>query len=213
MLIESTCEACNNKFYPDTREIKRGGGRFCSRTCSASRPRKSKSFTTTCGVCENIITITPSRYKKSVSKIFYCTTEHRIRGVIPGPKPSSNFRCKVCKGKTKSTTNICRNCDKENLISEWLNGNIEVTRNKGKTKEPRFFVKEYLKKTRGDSCEKCGYDKKRPDGTSKIQMDHIDGNYLNNSIDNLRLLCPNCHEDTPTMGSKNTGNGRAYRNK
>lgn len=35
-----------------------------------------------------------------------------------------------------------------------------------------------------------------------LQLDHIDGNHRNNTIDNLRWLCPNCHTQTPTYGSK-----------
>jgi hypothetical protein len=35
-----------------------------------------------------------------------------------------------------------------------------------------------------------------------LQLDHIDGDRSNNTIDNLRLLCPNCHTQTPTFGAK-----------
>jgi len=35
-----------------------------------------------------------------------------------------------------------------------------------------------------------------------LQLDHIDGNNKNNRRDNLRCLCPNCHTQTPTWGSK-----------
>lgn len=36
-----------------------------------------------------------------------------------------------------------------------------------------------------------------------LELDHIDGNNKDNSLDNLRLLCPNCHALTPTYRGKN----------
>ena len=36
-----------------------------------------------------------------------------------------------------------------------------------------------------------------------LELDHIDGDNMNNSLDNLRMLCPNCHAQTSTYCGKN----------
>ena len=46
-----------------------------------------------------------------------------------------------------------------------------------------------------------------------IEMNHRDGNSENNALENLELLCPNCHSLTPTYGALNMGNGRKERRK
>ncbi len=74
--------------------------------------------------------------------------------------------------------------------------------------------KKYLIDKYGEKCMKCGWCEIHPTtGKIPIQLEHIDGNYQNNSIDNLKLLCPNCHSLTSTFGSLNKGNGRTYRYK
>ena len=40
-----------------------------------------------------------------------------------------------------------------------------------------------------------------------LELDHIDGNNRNNLPTNLRLLCPNCHSQTPTFRGRNINNG------
>jgi hypothetical protein len=37
-----------------------------------------------------------------------------------------------------------------------------------------------------------------------LQLDHIDGDPFNNLIENLRILCPNCHSQTETFCSSNS---------
>ena len=36
-----------------------------------------------------------------------------------------------------------------------------------------------------------------------MELDHIDGNRSNHRLENLRMLCPNCHAQTDTYRSKN----------
>jgi len=38
-----------------------------------------------------------------------------------------------------------------------------------------------------------------------LQLDHIDGCNTNNRLDNLRILCPNCHSQTSTFAGRNIG--------
>ena len=41
-----------------------------------------------------------------------------------------------------------------------------------------------------------------------LQLDHINGVHNDNRIENLRLLCPNCHSQTATYAGKNTSKNK-----
>lgn len=60
-----------------------------------------------------------------------------------------------------------------------------------------------------NKCCICGWSKINPfTNTLPLEIDHIDGNSENNSEENLRLICPNCHSLTETYRGANRGNGR-----
>lgn len=41
-----------------------------------------------------------------------------------------------------------------------------------------------------DQCRRCGF---IPEHLCQLDVDHIDGNHLNNDPENLQTLCANCH--------------------
>lgn len=47
-------------------------------------------------------------------------------------------------------------------------------------------------------CELCGWAEQAPDGRIPVEFDHKDGDTKNNRLENLRVLCPNCHALQPT---------------
>lgn len=71
-------------------------------------------------------------------------------------------------------------------------------------------IRRYLIETIGNICSKCGIDKWN-DKEIILELEHIDGNSENNKLDNVCLLCPNCHSQTDTYKNRNKGNGRHKR--
>ncbi len=61
------------------------------------------------------------------------------------------------------------------------------------------LIKEGIKK---EKCEICGIEDWLG-GRLAFELDHIDGNSNNHLLENLRIVCPNCHSQTETYRAKN----------
>ena len=57
-------------------------------------------------------------------------------------------------------------------------------------------------------CECCGLNEWLGEPIP-LELDHIDGDHYNNILENLKILCPNCHAKTPTYRGKNKKNKKS----
>lgn len=183
---QKKCLYCNEEFISLKSEIRK----FCSKKCS----------------------VTFSNIEKGKNNI----EKNKNIKVL---KDESNeikylYNCKNCKEDfevdkreaSKIRKYCSHKCHKEfeEKIRYTKIENNEIVSNKS--------VKSYLIKKYGEKCMDCGWceihklTKKVP-----IELEHIDGNSENNNLENLKLLCPNCHSLTITYKALNKGNGRYKR--
>ena len=64
-----------------------------------------------------------------------------------------------------------------------------------------YHIKKRLIKLLGHRCSNCKLSSWLGNPIP-LELDHINGDNRDNSKENLRLLCPNCHSLTPTFRNK-----------
>jgi 5-methylcytosine-specific restriction endonuclease McrA len=65
----------------------------------------------------------------------------------------------------------------------------------------RRLISEGLKPHQCEVCARSTWNRAR----IPLELDHVNGRRDDNRLENLRLLCPNCHAQTPTYRGKNQG--------
>jgi hypothetical protein len=125
-------------------------------------------------------------------------TVYSIAGLLKslGLKPAggsySSIKCQLQKLKVDTSHWTGQGWNKNIQTKDW----IQYNRN--------THCKKHLIESRGRKCENCKL-KAWLNNPIPIELHHIDGDRTNNDINNLQLLCPNCHSFTHNWKGKNRG--------
>lgn len=134
-------------------------------------------------------------------------------------RPVQEKSCEHC-GEIIKSKHYPKYCSKkcwndhnyEVYINQWLAGEVDGISNKNGVLKLSNYVRKWVLNKANNQCEECGWNKINPiTNKSPLNIHHIDGNSENNTPNNLKALCPNCHSLTSNYGSLNKGNGRKNR--
>lgn len=119
---------------------------------------------------------------------------------------------KECVASSQKTNKYCsvacqQDFQYKSYITEWKSGIQSGSKGQG---DISGYVRRYLFDKFNNTCTGCGLTEWKGEPIT-LEIEHIDGCGTNNSEDNLTILCPNCHSQTPTYKSKNRGKGRHSR--
>lgn len=150
--------------------------KYCSKLC------KNKSNTTKITINCKICGVLFSHISARCNKAKYCSKTCYKKSQIG--KGTTIYKCQHCDKSFHSYRRLgrkycSRSCNGKANSSVW---------------KPKFTTvrKQMIKKNMIKKCEKCGYSKE----PSILGVHHIDEDRNNNNLDNLQVLCPNCHSLT-----------------
>lgn len=185
--MKKICETCNDEFEP-----KFQNQRFCSKKCAGKHNNpghkggkgrglmvRPMSNVLVCNMCGKLLTNSQRR-----ANTIYCSNK--------------------CWGQSR------RDKTKRKIIEDIERKGTVDTGNIGKYYEimERKAAKIYLLEKHGNRCAICGVERcvnffSGEEIDIPLIVDHIDGDCLNNNINNFRLLCPICNHLSPTFCGKN----------
>ena len=111
-------------------------------------------------------------------------------------------KCRSCSQLVTTKVTYCDGCDPKFYIDRWILGLESGSNKDGQLKAG---CRNYLLVQASHKCPQCGWSIPNPvTGKPILTINHIDGNWKNNCIENLEVLCYNCHTLTDTFGSLNS---------
>lgn len=204
-----TCSCCpGRRNFLSRKSLYRHERKFSAEYVSPSIRQKVsyESNPVKCEACEKPITF--DQYQNAKKNPRFCSNScsnsvsRKTKEVSQDGRPS----CRVCgsalkKNASKFCSNQCLGREKHAETKRRFYAG-ETTHSDTARK---ILIEDY-----GHQCSRCGLSQWEGEKIP-LEIDHIDGNASNNTINNFRLLCCNCHALTPTHRGFNRGNGRPER--
>ena len=162
--------------------------KFCCSSCSAVyNNNKKKKKQKMCLYCNNAFETKCNHAKYCTT---HCSTLAKTKEKVEIVCSNCNTLFKKQKRKIKkSITHFCSNICKQNYFK--INSH---ERGVYKKHNGRSVISTYRKNAFNNyknECYYCGYDK----FIDVLQVHHLDENRKNNSLENLRIVCPTCHSE------------------
>jgi transposase len=152
------------------------------------------------------------------------TSPTRVRGLGKNNQHPEGVRrwadakenpCACCGELTYNRNTYCNmkckaNYDATRLLERWkLEGPSALLKRSRESGSFDGMARRALFIEYESKCAECGWTHDFGDGTlPPLDCAHIDGNYKNNNISNIRLLCPNCHAVETRLSPTKRGRGR-----
>jgi sugar diacid utilization regulator len=194
------CENCGNSHAGIY-----GSGRFCSSKCARGFSTKEKRLAISKKVSESLrgkhkhyeipkdfvqVVKSSRSMREAAQKLSIPLTSFKRMAIEKGVY-------KTNQGWSRGIGIIARRTTKERFIREVLKENGLEWRNSAiKAKLLEFDMVK-------DACSICNQANIWNGKPLVLQLDHINGKSRDNRLENIRLVCPNCHSQTDTFGSKN----------
>lgn len=197
------CSLCGKEFWRDKRWVTENS--FCSKECLSKD--KQKRIEVTCANCDKKIYKIRAHFNNNKTKLFFCDKKckneaHYNKKIFQRTKLIKCYKCgNDVEVDYRASRKLCTLCKpkKERKIINWsevISGKIVVKYHHSLRK---YLLKNKLKESK---CGICGITTWLNKSIT-IQVHHIDGNTFNNVLNNLKMVCPNCHTQTDTYGHRN----------
>lgn len=192
---------------------------FCSTKCASAYRSASRTVKCVCPLCGTSFTKRAKEGKRYCSQLCAnrdkfstddakVTHSIKVREALGIPEPGTCNFCgkRLKRGQQKYCSVSCSSAHHWQLVFRDIEmSQLFPSTTHGET--DRVVAKKYLSAKAGDRCSVCS-----KTGV-KLVVDHIDGDALNSTVTNLRLLCEECDKATPTYKNRPHKATRTWRRK